>query len=63
MCFHHYMYVHYLDVFTSGIWEELGACETPELKRLTTAIQTTIIQSRASSTAKKYLAAFHCWED
>ena len=37
-------------------------CQSPDLQRLATATQATVIGSRADSTTKKYWAAFKCWK-
>ena len=45
-----------------GEWRSLKDLQSPELQRLVTALPSTLVQSKAPSTAKKYLGAFRRWK-
>ena len=51
-----------VDVFQSDIWQELASFDSPELTRLASSVQESVIRSRADSTTKKYLGAFRRWK-
>lgn len=51
-----------LDVLASDIWEELFSSESSELNKLAASVKSSIVGSRADSTAKKYLGAFRRWK-
>ena len=56
-------YILFLVEATPGsVWESLQQVQDPELRRLTNALPHTLLQSRADSTTKKYLAAFDRWK-
>ena len=45
-----------------GEWSHLGELDDPELTRLANQLPGTLLQSRASSSARKYAAAFKRWK-
>ena len=49
------------DVQTTGTWLTLKELEDPELARLASQLPSTVLKSRADSSAKKYLGAFQRW--
>ena len=56
-----YMLTPPADVLTGGVWDTLRDIQSPELKRLVDTLPATLLQSRANSTATKYLGAFQRW--
>ena len=57
------LHVHFpTDVLCSGVWEVLKDFQEPELKSLATALQSTVLASRASTTTSKYVYAFLRWK-
>ena len=57
------LHVHFpTDVLCSGVWEVLKNFQEPELKSLATALQSTVLASRASTTTSKYVYAFLRWK-
>ena len=46
----------------TGEWKALKEGDDPDLQRLASKLPTTLLQSRASSTVKKYLEAFRRWK-
>ena len=48
-------------MFIVGVWAGFEELEDPELKRLASALPSTVVQSRADSTKKKYVYAFQRW--
>ena len=51
-----------VDVLAQGNWKLLQELDNPELKQLGSKLSNTILQSRADSTATKYLRAFKSWK-
>ena len=51
------------DILSSGVWQTLDGLENSELKRLAASLHSTVMASRAHSTASKYLYAFLRWKD
>ena len=49
-------------MFDKGVWPVLKELEDPELLRLVKKLPSTVLQSRASSSAKKYTGAFKRWK-
>ena len=45
-----------------SVWQVLAELKDPELQRLANQLPETVLQSRADSTVKKYMAAFQRWE-
>ena len=50
------------DVMCTGVWEALKGLHDPELKRLATSLQSTVLASRAGTTTTKYLYTFLRWK-
>ena len=50
--------VYYADVMTEGEWKTLADLEDPEVQKLIATLPGTVMQSRADSTARKYMQAF-----
>lgn len=50
------------DVFGKGVWPMLKELADPELQRLARKLPISVLQSRASSSAKKYIGAFRRWK-
>ena len=51
-----------VDVLATDICQELASLDSPELRKLAERIQNSVLGSKAPSTTKKYLAAFHRWK-
>ena len=51
----------YIDIDDAGVWPLLRGLKDPELVRLVGKLPSTLIHSRADSSAKKYTAAFQRW--
>ena len=49
-------------MFDSGIWPMLKELADPELLRLAKKLPTAVLQSRASSSCKKYIGGFRRWK-
>ena len=51
-----------MNVFDSGVWPMLKELADPELLRLAKKLPTTVLQSRALSSCKKYIGGFRRWK-
>ena len=50
------------DVFGQGVWGTLKDLDDTDLLRLARELPSTVLQSRAISSSKKYTGAFRCWK-
>ena len=57
-----YVLVFLADAMACGVWAELVDLQDPELKRLASRLQTTLLRGRADSTVTKYGYAFRRWK-
>ena len=48
------------DLRSAGVWSDL---DDPELKELASQVPGTVLKSRADSSTKKYLGAYHRWRN
>ena len=51
------------DVFSVGPWSTLKGLQDAELQRLAKALPNSVLQSKATSTTRKYLGAFKRWKN
>ena len=51
-----------VDVFDKGMWTTLKDLDDPELLRLARKLPSTVLQSRAISSSRKYTGAFRRWK-
>ena len=51
-----------LEVLSIGSWAQMKDLEDEDLKRLASALPSTILQCKATSTTKKYLGGFKRWK-
>ena len=49
-------------MFQSGVWAMLQELDNPELVELAHRLPATVLQSRAQSSAWKYIGGFKCWK-
>ena len=49
------------DAMTVGPWSVLKELKDADLQKLAQALPKSLLQSRATSTTRKYLGAFKCW--
>ena len=50
------------DVFSNGIWPEIGQIHDPELKELAKSLPMIALRSKAPATVKKYAGGFNRWK-
>ena len=50
------------EVFDQGVWRTLKDLDDPDLLRLARKLPSTVLQSQAISSSKKYTGAFRCWK-
>ena len=51
-----------LEVLCIGKWAQLKGLEDDDLKRLASGLPATVLQTKATSTTKKYLGGFRRWK-
>ena len=57
------MHTQCIDVFKRGVWLGFADIDDSELKVLTEALPSIVLQSKAPATIKKYSGAFVRWKD
>ena len=50
------------DVFSNGIWPEIGQIHDPNLKELAESLPMVALRSKAPATVKKYAGGFNRWK-